>query len=161
MIAKPEGARVEREVRVREAGVADVNVLDQLVEATLDEHLADVLPPPELEAYKASNAALRPNEKCYLAETSEGIAGYAVVAANGDATRGTLKRLYVSGGATSGTIGREVAVALVTAAGSDRPSTGGSRSSEQTLTVYDRWGFVDIDAVRLCLSSPMGRRRAD
>src|SRR5687768_14933981 len=98
MIANAGSEHVEREVRVREIGLADVGVLDQLVETVLDEHLADVLLPPELEAYKASSAGLRPHERCYLAETEAGFAGYAVVEANGSASRRVVKRLYVSRG---------------------------------------------------------------
>jgi len=151
----------ERTLRVRAVQPADEAALRQLFASTLGECLGEVLPADELSACALDYQTSVREQTCYVADADGELAGYAIVNA-GKSPNGPLERLYVRhNGAEQDE--RAVAEALVSALstrGDKEVSVPLSRDGVTTaLEMYDRWGFVDVPALRRCLSMPSGHGR--
>jgi hypothetical protein len=148
----------ESTLSVRAALPADLVALQELVTSTLGESLGTVLPNEELSAFAREYRDGSAATTCYVAEAGGALAGYAVMAREGT-TWGPVERLYVRRGA-EGDTERDVAAALVSAVcdESERPIPV-TNDRQTAMALYDRWGFVDMGAVRRCLSLPSGHGR--
>ena len=153
-------------LQVRPVQPADEPALNALVASTLGECLGTVLPDHELDACVREYQANGHGRTYYVADADGELAGYAVVAQESSSC-GTVERLYVrhtSHTNHTDTEERAVAQALVSAlcqTNGDR-EVALSMTSDQgdtALELYDRWGFVDVPALRRCLSMPSGPGR--
>jgi hypothetical protein len=133
---------------VREATADDRPALDQFARTTFDERLGQHLSPAEMGAFSGHYLSGSQDGRCFVALADGALVGYAVAASSNNRGSG-LDRLYVRDSENS----RAVAVALlaVVKAASQQPNWG-----TEPLEIYDRWGFVDIPALRSCLASPWG-----
>jgi hypothetical protein len=99
---------------------------------------------------------------CYVADADGELAGYAV-AAKEPSSCGPVERLYVRHGNHADADERAVAQALVSALCHDvereLPLPTVRDDGRTVLELYDRWGFVDVPALRRCLSMPSGHGR--
>jgi hypothetical protein len=126
-----------------------------------------VLPEEELSACARDYRARHDGHTCYVADADGELAGYAVVT-EGVSSCGPVERLYVRRAGLADGEEREVAEALVSAVcGRTELGRGekevaipvGTDAGATTLELYDRWGFVDVQALRRCLSMPSGHGR--
>lgn len=156
----------DKTVQVRPVQPADEPALTALVASTLGECLGTVLPEHELDACVREYLAHGDDRTWYVADADGELAGYAV-AACGTSQCGPVERLYVRHAHTPADVDqdeREIAQALVTAlcqSKGDREVaiTTATDGGDTALELYDRWGFVDVDALRRCLSMPSGHGR--
>jgi hypothetical protein len=157
-------------LEVRELQPDDKMPFDELVTITLAESLGDMVPRMDLEVWASQYWAQNVTGECYVAHVGGVLAGYAVASRNSlkrTSICGGLERLYVRrADASANTFSnalpdRQVAAALVGMFAADKPSPlpVTAEQGNTALELYDRWGFVDIDALRLCLSSPSGHGR--
>lgn len=154
----------DKTLQVRPAQPADAVALQALVASTLGECLGTVLPDDELNAcvreYQTDDAGCT----CYVADADGELAGYAV-AAKEPSSCGPVERLYVrhSNHNHADADERAVAQALVSALCQDAerelPLPTAREDGRTVLELYDRWGFVDVPALRRCLSMPSGHGR--
>jgi hypothetical protein len=151
----------ERTLQVRAVQPADESALNELFASTLGECLGTVLSKEELTACARDYQAHLNGRTCYVADADGELEGYAVVSQESSSC-GPVERLYVRHhGAESEE--RAVAEALVSALaqrGDTEVALPISRDGVTTaLELYDRWGFVDVQALRRCLSMPSGHGR--
>jgi hypothetical protein len=64
----------------------------------------------------------------------------------------TIERLYIRHHANDLTRDRAVALALVSAV-HDKARPSPMTERDATLSLFERWGFVDMRALRMCLTS--------
>jgi len=146
-------------LHIRTVRLADMPALSELVQATASESLGEMLPADELNACLSEYGAGR-DRTYYVADADGELAGYAV-AGCGTSSCGPVERLYVRRAFTDTQSDREVAEALVSAVCSDlkAPIADSAEGPEAALALYDRWGFVDVEALLRCLTLPYGQGR--
>jgi len=149
-------------LRVRPALPTDGPALERLVESTLGECLGMVLPADEIHACAAAYTSRRGAQRWFVAEEEGELTGYAVASPDGlRSPCGPVARLYVHHTDVDTAAERDVAEALVVACGAERevqvPVAKDGRNT--ALELYDRWGFVDVEALQRCLSVPSGQGR--
>ena len=133
---------------VREATANDAAALAELVRTTFNERLGQHLSRAELGTFLADCLNGSQHGRCFVACIDGALVGYAVASAR--KTRGSIvDRLYVQKGGDS----RAIAMALLLAV---QDSGEQQKAAADPLEIYDRWGFVDLPAVRSCLASPWG-----
>jgi hypothetical protein len=142
-------------VYVREVSASDEPSFHELVDRTLGECFGMVLSEYELTGCARTYHVRDGRHKYYVAEADGVLAGYAVVKADPDDTPplGRIERLYVRHAQDDREYERAVAEALLSEIHAD------TSSADVTLALYDRWGFVDVHAIGLCLNSASGDGR--
>lgn len=154
-------------ILIRELQPADRAALQALVQFTLEDRFAGLLPMDELGICVRDYQRFDASQTCYVADVGGTLVGYAIArpALSGEERRGAMpiERLYLRHDAagTSETltsdlapdwsIDRPIASALVNALS--------GAADRDALAMYDRWGFVDTQVFLRCLSLPSGQGR--
>jgi hypothetical protein len=90
----------------------------------------------------------------FIAESGGELLGYAMaedVGANAGHPA-TVERLYIRHDTDTPNRGRAVALALVSAVHA-KTRAAPAADRDATLSLFERWGFVDMRALRMCLTS--------
>lgn len=153
-------------IQVRRAETVDAKSFADLVSATLTERFDAVFAGDELAQLAHTYQDRLPGHAYYVAESDGRLMGYAMTDRGGAGHRHpvVIERLYIRHDADGqpAEYTKGVATALVDAIIADSEATlepEASEGIEQALTVLGRWGFVDMYALRVCLTSPSSNGR--
>lgn len=153
-------------IHVRQADTVDAASFADLVSATLNECFEAVVPGDELARWAHTYKDRSPEHTYYVAEADGRLMGYAVADYGGVGHRHPviIERMYIRHEAGQRTESlQHVATALVDAIIADSEPLTGQREApqgvEMALNVLGRWGFVDMRAMRHCLTSSSSNGR--
>jgi len=145
-------------IHVRQADTVDAASFADLVSTTLNECFEAVVSGDELARWAHTYKDRSPGHTCYVAESDGRLMGYAVADHGGVGHRHpvVIERMYIrhEAGQRADSL-QHVATALVDAIIADsEPLTHEAPDGvEMALNVLGRWGFVDMQAMRHCLTS--------